>query len=374
MIHGDTEHFDYLPKPRHNTAMSLRVAIVGPTGYTGLCLIELLQRHPAVSLTYLASRREEITDITDVFPRLRGTIPGDVARCRAIDASTMAAQADLVFVALPHRVAMAYVPALLEAGLRVIDLSADYRLNDAAHYEAVYGQPHVDKGHLTEAVYGLPEHFRQNLSGARLVANPGCYPTAAALAILPLLKAGLVRHDGIVINAASGATGAGIKPAPHLHFPEQNEAFGPYGRIGAHRHQSEIEQTLSTSMGRDLSILFVPHLLPINRGILETIYLEPVDRSLAQMEHRLMETLREAYREEPFVRVVDGLPNVRHVAHTNFCDVTARVVGPKGSPRVVLFSVIDNMIKGASGQAVQNMNILFGLKETVGLLPSDSVG
>ncbi len=345
--------------------MSIRVAIVGPTGYTGMHLIELLLHHPGAQLTYLASHRDELPNIAEEFPQLLGRVPDPVAMCRPIDVEAIASEADLVFLALPHRAAMRYVPQFLDEGMRVIDLSADYRLTDQAVYESTYGHSHTDPGHLGEAVYGLPELFRDELPQATLVANPGCYPTACAISLAPLLASGLVLDDPIVINAASGVSGAGRSPAPNLHFVEQSSAFGPYGQIGSHRHQPEIEQTLSTVVDRDIRTLFVPHLLPIERGILETIYLEPSDSTVT--EEDLFAALEEAYDTEPFVRVRNDLPNVKYVAGTNFCDVSVRLIDSQHQRRVVVFSALDNMIKGASGQAIQNMNILYELDETTGL-------
>lgn len=346
--------------------MSIRTAIIGPTGYTGLYLIELLVKHPQARLSYLASHREQLPNVAEVFPRLLGVIPDDVAVCRPIDPDALARAADVVFLALPHRAAMEHVPGLLERGLKVVDLSADYRLKDAGLYESVYQHEHTDAARLGRAVYGLPELYREQIAGAELVANPGCYPTAAALALCPMLRGGLCELGGVIINATSGVTGAGRGAASHLQFAEQNEAFGAYGQIGGHRHQAEIEQTLTDAAGGAVSIVFVPHLLPVDRGILQTIYLTPSDQTVT--EERVFEALEEAYDDEPFVRVRNELPNIKHVVGTNFCDVTGRVVGAGRDRRVVLFSVIDNLIKGASGQAVQNMNLMFGLEETAGLL------
>jgi len=346
--------------------MNIRVAILGPTGYTGLYLLQLLARHPFARVTYLASHREELPVISDVFPQLLGRVPDAVATCRPIDPDAIAKQADVAFLALPHRAAMAYVPALLDAGVRVIDLSADYRLTDPAVYQKAYGHPHEDVKNLADAAYGLPELFRDDMPGAMLVANPGCYPTAAALAIAPLLERSLVKSDNVLISAASGVTGAGKTPAAHLHFPEQNESFVAYGAIGGHRHQPEIEQTLSIAAGKPISTLFVPHLLPLDRGILETIYLEPTTADVSQED--LFDAYRDAYGEDAFVRIRKDLPNVKNVRDTNFCDLTVRLVNAGGKPRVVAFSAIDNMIKGASGQAIQNMNLVFEQEETAGLL------
>lgn len=338
--------------------MTVRVAIVGPTSYTGLYLIQILLRHPQAAIAYLASQREEPVNIAAEFPQLMGRCD---MTCRPIEATAIAKEADVAFCCVPHAVAMQYVPALLKAGLRVVDLSADYRLLDAELYEKVYQHKHLDPGNLEEAAYGLPELFADDIPEAGLVANPGCYPTAAALGIAPLLEKQLVKTTGIVINAASGVTGAGRKVAAHLQFAEANEAFAPYN-VGVHRHQPEIEQTLSAVAEQPVKVLFVPHLLPVDRGILESIYLDPA--SDAVTEDQLFEAFEQAYAAEPFVRVRNDLPNIKHVRDTNFCDLTVRLVGGK----VVVFSAIDNMIKGASGQAVQNMNLMFGLDQTIGLL------
>jgi len=339
-------------------AMNIRAAIVGPTGYTALWLIRLLARHPSVTVTYLASHREQLPHIVEEFPELLGVCD---LRCRPIDAAPIANEADMAFCCLPHVSAMAYVPALLEAGLRVIDLSADYRLHDAELYERVYQHAHTDRDNLAQAVYGLPEVNAERISQARLVANPGCYPTAAALGIGPLLARNLVQAREIIINAASGITGAGRSPKPKLHFAEANESYVAYN-VGVHRHGPEIEQTLTGLNGEPVEVLFAPHLLPIDCGILQTIYMAPMDAEVTADD--VYEAFEDAYADEPFVRVRTTMPNVKHVRGTNFCDVAATVVGG----RVVVFSAIDNMVKGASGQAMQNMNLMFGLDETAGLL------
>lgn len=337
--------------------MTVRASIIGPTGYTGLHLIKLLARHPQAEVAYLASHREQLPRISEEFPELLGVC--DLA-CGPIDPEAIAAAADVAFVCLPHVSAMRYVPLLLDAGLRVIDLSADYRLADPELYARVYQHEHTDLKNLAHAVYGLPEVNDERIAEASLVANPGCYPTAAALGIGPLLARGLVKPAGIVISAASGVTGAGRSPKAHLHYAQINEGFTAYA-VGNHRHEPEIEQTLSQLRGEPVDVLFVPHLLPISQGILETIYLDPMDESVT--EDDLAEAFADAYADEPFVRVRTGLPNVRHVLNTNFCDITVRLAGGK----VVVFAAEDNLIKGASGQAVQNMNIMFGLDETAGL-------
>jgi N-acetyl-gamma-glutamyl-phosphate reductase len=343
--------------------MSVRAAIIGPTGYTGLHLIRILSRHPGAHLTYLASRRDPPPNICDEFAQLAGRIDAAVAQCQPIDVDAIERVADIAFTALPHRAAMRIVPELLDAGLRVIDLSADYRFDDAQRYESAYQHAHEDPTNLARAVYGLPELLRDKIKPARLVANPGCYPTAAALAIAPLLREQLIDTRGsIIINAASGITGAGRTPKPNLHFPHVHNGYAAYGAIGGHRHQPEIEQTLSSIAGSAVRTLFVPHLLPIDQGILETIYLTPTSDVTTQTLHELFER---TYDGEPFVRVRTEPPNVRDVRDSNFCDLCVAV--PAHARHIVVFSAIDNMIKGASGQAVQNMNLMFGLTETAGL-------
>ena len=346
--------------------MSLRAAIIGPTGYLGFSLINQLLRHPEAKVTYLASHREQLPDITEEFPSLLGRIDREVGTCRPIEVEAIASSADVAFLALPHGAAMTYVPALLDAGLRVIDLSDDYRLSDPDLYQQTHGHTHADLANLNDAIYGLPELFRSQLGGAMLVANPGCYPTAAALAIAPLLTTNLIQPTSIIINAASGVTGAGRKATAPLHFPEQNESYCPYGTIGGHRHQPEINQTLNAVADREVHSLFVPHLLPIDRGILETIYLDPAGDDVT--EEDLHEAYAQAYANEPFVRVRSSLPNVKDVRETNFCDVAARLATLGGQPKIVVFSTVDNLVKGAAGQAIQNMNLVFELEETAGLL------
>lgn len=338
--------------------MKTRVCIIAPTGYTGYWLIELLLRHPGAQITFLASARGELPVISDEFPSLLKRCD---LRCRPIDYAAIAAEADVAFTCLPHKAAMDHVPGLLAAGVKVIDLSADYRLTNAALYEKIYQTPHSDPANLAKAVYGLPELFADRIKSASLIANPGCYPTAAALAISPLLQAGLVKSSGIIINAASGISGAGKAPKPNLHFPEMNEAFVAYS-VGEHRHEPEISQTLSTAAGSPIPVLFVPHLLPVDKGILETIYLDPVSDSTT--ESQLMDCLKSAYADQPFVRVRKELPNIKFVRDTNFCDISLRL----RSGKIILCSAIDNMIKGASGQAVQNMNLLFNHPPAAGLI------
>jgi len=336
---------------------TIRVILVGGSGYAGFEAIRWLGRHPQAELVAVYGPENELGPMEDFYPLLSKQVtlaqelfePGKLADLGA----------DVAMLCVPHKVAMSYVPALRAAGLRVIDWSADYRLSDAAVYEKWYC-PHTDPKGLAEAVYGLPEYFAEQIATANLVANPGCYPTCAVLPIAPILASGLIEPTGIVVNAISGVSGAGRTPSLPNHYPERNENFEPYA-VGNHRHMPEIEQTLSAIVGSDVELLFQPHLCPMDRGMLCSIYAEPTDRVTPD---QLIGVLAAAYADAPFVRVrTDVLPATKYVATTNFCDVTATVA--KG--KAVLFSALDNVIKGASGQAIQNMNIMFGLPETTGL-------
>jgi len=335
---------------------TIRAAVIGGSGYAGFEAIRLLRRHPGVELVGIYGPADEVGPITDFYPLLSKTVEIDQ---ELYDVSKLAGRCDLAMLCVPHKVAMSYVPDLRAAGIRVIDFSADYRFKDVSVYEKWYC-PHTDAAGLGEAVYGLPEYYAGKIASANLVANPGCYPTCATLAIAPVLKAALIAPDGIVVNAISGVSGAGRKPAAAHHFPQRNENFEPYG-VGTHRHMPEMEQVLAEICGTAVELLFVPHLCPMDRGMLCTIYCRPAGDVTAE---RVTHVLQDAYADAPFVRVrTDVLPATKHVATTNFCDVAARVA--KGS--VILVSALDNLLKGASGQAVQNMNIMFGLDETTAL-------
>ena len=334
----------------------IRVAIIGATGYTALELIKILLRHPEVEITTLTSRSEGNPHIASVHPQLAGRIDLQLAD---LGPAEVAARADVAFSCLPHGVTAALVPKLLDAGAKVVDLSADYRLNDPEVYAEWYGQKHVDPDRLPTTVYGLPELFREQIREARLVANPGCYPTSAILALAPFLKAGLIDPRSIIIDAKSGISGAGRSPKLTTHYPECNESISAYN-VGRHRHTPEIEQILSTASGQQVEVVFTPHLVPMDRGILATTYSQPVG---TLSEEQAIDTLRKFYANEPFVRVVNHLPGTKDTTGTNFCDVTARIV--RG--RLVTISCIDNLIKGASGAAVQNVNLMYGIAETTAL-------
>ncbi|MFI4876441.1 MAG: N-acetyl-gamma-glutamyl-phosphate reductase [Blastopirellula sp. JB062] len=336
--------------------MTVRVGILGATGYTAFELARLLLRHPDVQITAMTTRQDDRPHVSAVHPRLTGRL--DLA-LENLSLDALAERCDCIFGCLPHAASAAVVPGLLQRGLKVVDLSADYRLRDVATYEQWYGAKHPDADRLPNSVYGLPELFRDSIRDTDLIANPGCYPTAATLALAPLLKNGMIEPNDIVVDAKSGVTGAGRTPKLTTLFPECNESFAAYG-VGTHRHTPEIEQNLGQASGRECSVIFTPHLIPMDRGILSTCYAKPAadlttDKAIA--------LLRNFYEAEPFVQVVDHLPATKHVSGTNNCHITARVVGK----RIIVISVIDNLIKGASGVAVQNFNLMYGFPETTAL-------
>jgi N-acetyl-gamma-glutamyl-phosphate reductase len=334
----------------------IRVAIIGASGYTGAESIEIILRHSEAELTYLTALPEECGTAADVFPQFKG-------RCNLpiepLDLDKLSGLADVALCCLPHKVSMGFVPKLLDAGLKVIDFSADYRLKDVDVYEKFYDAKHTDTANLERAVFGLPELFREQIKGADLVANPGCFPTGAALAIAPLLREGLIETDSIIVNAVTGASGAGKNPSEKFHFPNMNENLFAYA-IGTHRHMPEMEQIVGDIAGCDVQILFQPHVGPFDRGILSTVYCSPKQKI---SNEQLVQLYNDFYDAEPFVQVRKDAPAVKDVAGTNYCHIFVTCV--KG--RIVCFSAIDNLVKGASGQAIQNMNIVFGLDETLGL-------
>jgi len=292
-----------------------------------------------------------------VHPSLFGRLD---LRLENLSPAQIKERADVVFGCLPHVASMEIVPQLLEAGLKVIDLSADYRLNDAAVYEKWYGHGHTDTGRLKSTVYGLPELFASQIPGQQLVANPGCYTSTSILALAPLLAKKLIEPTGIIIDAKSGVSGAGRTPKLNTLFSEANESLTAYS-VGSHRHTPEIEQVLSTASGQSVEVIFTPHLIPMDRGIFATIYATPT-KSVDQKS--LLETMRTFYAGKPFIRVTDQIPNTKAVSGTNYCDITARVVRGK----VVVMAVLDNLIKGASGVAVQNFNLMCGYAEQTALI------
>ncbi len=347
-------------KRAENTGVKVRVAVIGATGYTGVELIRLLSRHPGVQVTAVTSESYVDSSIGEVFPSLSGTVD---LTCRKFDPEEVAKAADLIFLALPHKTAMGAAVQLLPWGKKVIDLSADFRLRDPRAYRHWYGVDHVAPELLGEAVYALPEVYRRSLASARLAAVPGCYPTAALLGLLPLVKRELIDPESIVIDAISGASGAGRKVELPLHFSELQENIRAYN-VARHRHTPEIEQEISRWLGREIAITFTPHLAPAVRGILATI---TATLMVSRGTEELLGVYREWYQREPFVRVLrEGhVPETKHVRGSNYCDIGVVVDGR--TRRCIVVVAIDNLVKGASGQAVQAMNLMSGLDERTAL-------
>ena len=344
-------------------AKKFRIAIAGASGYAGAELVRLAAAHPAYEITALTSEKSAGQPVASVFPSLTGIVEH---RFEALTPDALTERADAIFLALPHTKSQDPVAACLKAGKLVVDLSADYRLKDAAIYETWYKAPHLHPHLLQKAVYGLPELHREAIAKATLVASPGCYPTAAILQLAPLIAKGLVQPDTIVIDAKSGISGAGRSPALPYHFPEAHESLEPY-KIGQHRHIPEIEQELSQMTGSAITVTFTPHLVPMNRGILSTAYCKLLHQAtLADL--RLL--YKEFYKRERFVRLYEDIvPNPRYIKGSNFCDV-----GVYADPRagwVVTVAAVDNLVKGAAGQAIQAMNLMMGIPEESGLtMPS----
>lgn len=338
----------------------IKVGVVGATGYTGVELLRLLSQHPAAQLQLVTSRAEAGTPVSQLFPSLRGHC--DLSFVEP-DMDALAEQCDAVFFATPHGVAMHSVPALMGRGVKIIDLSADFRIKDRAVWEAAYGEPHACPELLSTAVYGLPELFREPLAGAELVACAGCYPTAVQLGFAPLLERQLVANDSLIANAASGLSGAGRQAKIGMLLAESAENFQAYG-VGTHRHTPEIAQGLTALSGQPTTLTFVPHLIPMIRGIHATLYAKPLETLAADEWHQVFV---QRYADEPFVDVLpQGVcPQTRHVRGTNRCQLNVHYV--ENTQTLVVTSVEDNLTKGAAGQAVQIMNALFGLPEITGL-------
>jgi N-acetyl-gamma-glutamyl-phosphate reductase len=350
---------------------SVRVAVVGASGYSGEELVRLLLNHPQVQLSAVTSRQYAGQTLARVFPRFASYPAARTLEFTAPLAEDLAARAEVIFLALPHGVAAEFAIPLLGQKRRIIDLSADFRLRSAERYREFYGQDHPAPPLLKTAVYGLPEVYRDAIRQARLVASPGCYPTSVLLPVLPLLRRGLVHHEGIIADALSGVSGAGRKAEIGYLFCECNESLRAYG-IPKHRHLSEIEEQLGFAAGREVTLQFTPHLVPVNRGILTTIYLTPATpaagEAAAAYSDAVAACLHEAYGQEPFVRLLDSgsLPDTKNVVGTNVLELAWRVDPRTG--RLLLISAEDNIVKGASGQAIQSLNLMCGFPETTGLL------
>lgn len=335
----------------------VRIAVLGGSGYTAGELLKILLRHPGAEITAITSRQNEA--IADLHPFLHRRLQ---IVCEPFEPDALAHRGvEAVFSCLPHGASSSCIPPLLERGMRVIDLSADYRLRDPDVYQQWYREAHHDPLHLSQAVYGLPEIYGERIVEARLVANPGCYPQTAILGLAPLVAEHLIRLDDIIIDSKSGVSGGGRTPKLTFHFPECNESVSAYG-IGVHRHTPEIEQVLSDVAGQKVEVVFTPHLIPMDRGILSTIYATPL-RSVSSSE--LQELYSSYYNRHPFIRLRSQPPATKDTTHSNFLDIYWQVV--RGG-RIILVVAEDNLVRGASGVAVQNFNRMFGFDETTALL------
>lgn len=340
----------------------VKIAIAGASGYAGGELVRLAAAHPYFEITAVTSEKSAGQAVSDVFPSLKGVVD---QRFESLAPDALADRADAIFLALPHTKSQDPVATCVKAGKLVVDLSADYRLKSVAAYEQWYHTPHTHPRLIEEAVYGLPELHRAAIAKAKLVASPGCYPTAAVLQLAPLVANGLVQSDMIVIDAKSGVSGAGRSPALPYHFPEAHESLEPY-KIGQHRHIPEIEQELSGLMRQStgVTVTFTPHLVPMNRGILSTAYCkltQPIQL------HKLRDLYQDFYKGERFVRLSgDIVPNPRYIKGTNYCDVG--VYADLRAGWVVTVAAVDNLVKGAAGQAIQALNLMLGIPEETGLL------
>ena len=341
-----------------------KVAVIGASGYTGEELVRLLLRHPNVDLVAATSRQLAGKTLAEVFPRFAHHKTASTLKFSDSDPKQIGQEASVVFLALPHGLAGEFAQPLLAAGARVVDLSADFRIKDAAVYREFYGQEHPASDLLGRSVYGLPELYRDQIREANLVACPGCYPTSILIPLRPLIRRKAIDRKSIVVSSMSGVTGAGRKAEVDYLFSECNESIRPYG-VPKHRHLSEIEQELSIMADEKVVIQFTPHLVPINRGIATTIYAD-IAGNVVKMDPAVV--FKGAYGNEPFVRLLGetGLPDTKNVVGTNFIDLAWKI--DKRTNRVVLMSALDNIVKGASGQAVQCMNLLLGLPETAGLI------
>lgn len=335
----------------------IRVGILGATGYTALELMKILLRHPEVEITTLTSRQEGRPHISAIHPSLTGRLD---LHLEDMTAETVGTRADCVFSCLPHAASAAMIMKMLAGPTRVVDFSADYRLRDPDTYAEWYGHKHPDPERLGRTVYGLPELFAADIPDSQLVANPGCYTSTSILALAPLICGGHIEPRGIIIDAKSGVSGAGRSPKLMTLYPECNESMSAYS-VGRHRHTPEIEQILSLASGQDVQVIFTPHLVPMDRGILCTIYATPTADAT---EDQLLDILRAYYQGKPFVRIVEHLPATKDVSGSNFCDITVRLIRGK----LIVLACTDNLIKGASGVAVQNFNLMHGFDETTALL------
>ncbi len=338
----------------------IKAAVVGATGYAGAELVRILAGHPDVDLEMITSRQYAGERFDAIYPALAGQVG---LRCETYDVKKVCAAVDVVFLALPHKLPMAFVPELIDQGKKVVDLSADFRFQDAAAYEAAY-QPHSARELLKKSVYGLCEVYTDRIKTADLIGNPGCYPTSVLLPLIPLLKAGWLNPDALIADSKSGVSGAGRSLSLTTHFCEVHDSFKAY-KVAEHRHAPEMNAILGDVVDAPVHITFVPHLVPMSRGMQTTIYADLMEKVTAD---DIRSCLTAFYRERPFVRICpdDRPPDTAHVKGTNYCDIGFKL--DLAANRLVLLSAIDNLVKGAAGQAVQNMNLMTGFDETAGLM------
>lgn len=339
----------------------IKVGVIGSTGYAGAELVKILSGHPEVEITALTSRQYAGVPFSDVYPFLKNIVE---CKCEELNVDAFCEKVDYAFTALPHKLPMKIIPELLNRGKKVIDLSADFRFDNVKLYESYY-QEHTEPELLGTSVYGLSEIYRDKIKAAAIIGNPGCYPTTVLLALVPLIRAGLIETENIIADSKSGVSGAGRSVSLGTHYCEVNESFKAYG-LGGHRHRPEMEEVLSVEAGEDVKMTFVPHLVPLSRGMLTTLYttIRPnVKNSI------IRECYESFYQDSKFVRIYPDNskpPEMKYVTHSNFCDIGFSLDPLSG--RLVIVSAIDNLVKGASGQAVQNMNLMLGIDETTGLL------
>ncbi len=337
----------------------LRVGIIGASGYAGAEIVRIITQHPHAKLTFISSRQFKGKNFTEIYPAMKGFVN---LKYSELDLKKIKAETDVVFIALPHKIPMSIIPALIDMGKKVIDLSADFRFSDITKYEEHY-QPHTAKKYNDQSVYGLCEVYKKNIEKASLVGNPGCYPTSILLPLIPLLKNRLIKKESIIADSKSGVSGAGRTPAHISHYCSASESFKAY-KIYVHRHTPEIEENLNKAAADNISIIFTPHLIPMSRGMLSTIYVK-IDSSTC--ENDIRDCLNNFYAHNPFIRIYseNNFPDTQNVRGTNFCDIGLKT-DPSGQ-NLILISAIDNLVKGAAGQAVQNLNIMYGMDETSGL-------
>ena len=337
----------------------LKIGIMGASGYAGEELLRILLDHPEVQITAVAAKIDPV-NICKLYPWLKGRLD---LECRDMSAEEVSKKCDMVFLALPHKASMQFAPIFLKKGLKVIDLSADFRIKDVNVYEKWYEVKHECPEYIKDAVYGLPEFYRKEVEKADLIANPGCYPTSVILGCAPLLKKNLADPDSIISDSKSGVSGAGRVLAQALMSKELENSFKPY-KVNTHRHMPEMDQELSIASGSNVTVNFVPHLVPMERGMMSTIYLK-LKKNISTSE--ALKLYKDFYSKEYFIRVMDEgiFPDTKNIVRTNFCDIGCKVF-PEKSLAVVM-TAIDNLVKGASGQAVQNMNIMYGFEEKLGL-------